>query len=105
MKDDYKRGPISLKNYDMRMQAHGLVKGWGDEWPFLSHSHDYEPTADEVRWERYFREHLGGYPKTFQLWRSGKITYLNMPEALPEQFDTSYKPDHATERGKPPAGS
>jgi len=86
-------GSISLNNYDQRMQFHGkAIKMWGDEWPILSHDPTIPSTANEQAWHQYFRDHLGGFPKTYQLYKNGDIRYLNMPEELPENFDPTYKP-------------
>jgi len=85
-----KAGPISRKNYDYRAELHGFLKQWADTWPFLSSNKELPGTANEHAWERYFTVHLGGYPTTFRMFRSGALTYLNMPEATPELFDSSY---------------
>ena len=84
-------GAITLENYDKRMLFHGTaIKGWGDEWPFLSRS--LPPTANETEWHEYFRNHLGGFPPTYRLYRDGKIDHLNMPEEHPQDFDPTYQP-------------
>ena len=84
-------GPITLTNYDLRAEAYGVkVKQWGESWPFLSHEPSEPPTANEDAWSRYFWEHLGGYPKSFQLFRGGQIRYFNVPDERPELFDPSY---------------
>jgi hypothetical protein len=87
-----KKGPINLNNYDLRAEMHGIMKEWGEHWPFLSHDDQCPPTADEGEWDRYFRDHLGGFPPTFRMYRDGAVRYLNMPEADPQDFDTSYRP-------------
>lgn len=88
-----KTGPIDLVNYDLRMEWFGVtVKKWGEKWPFLSHNPKVPATADEASWDRYFRDHLGGFPPSYELFRDKAIQYLNMPEALPELFDPSYSP-------------
>jgi hypothetical protein len=84
-------GNITLQNYDKRMEIHGkAIKQWGDEWPFLSRDPNIPSTANEAAWHEYFRNHLGGFPKTYQLYKNGHIRYLNMPEELPENFDPTY---------------
>jgi hypothetical protein len=83
--------PISLKNYDKRMLWYGtVIKKWGNEWPVLSHDPNIPSTANETAWHEYFRNHLGGFPPAYRLFRDGKITFLNMPEELPENFDPTY---------------
>lgn len=87
-----KTGPVDLKNYDLRAEWYGAtIKQWGDGWPFLSHDPAIAATADEYAWDRYFYEHLGGYPKSYRLFRNKFIRYFNVPEARPELFDPSYK--------------
>lgn len=84
-------GPITLKNYDLRMEWYGVkIKQWRDNWPFLSRDPDVRSTADEIAWEVYFRDHLGGFPASWQNFRDGSMRYLNVPEARPELFDMSY---------------
>jgi hypothetical protein len=85
-------GPITVKNYDQRMEAYGLKMGWEDNWPFLSRDPMIEGTADQGAWDLYFRDHLGGFPPTYRLFRDGVIRYLNMPEERPELFDPTYDP-------------
>ena len=76
------------------MLWHGTeVKHWENNWPFLSHDEgDYPATASETAWEWYFLMHLGGYPKSYRLFKNGTIKYYNVPEAQPELFDMSYTP-------------
>lgn len=87
-----KNGPVTLKNYDLRVELHGKIKAWGDKWPMLSNDENYPETADRGAWDLYFRDHLGGFPPTYRLFRDGRIRYLNLPERTPELFDTSYLP-------------
>jgi hypothetical protein len=68
------------------------IKKWKDNWPFLSHDRDTEATADEELWDRYFIKHLGGFPTSYKLFKTGKIRFYNLPEPLPEIFDISYEP-------------
>jgi hypothetical protein len=68
------------------------IKQWGDNWPFLSTDPEVPGTANLAAWERYFLDHLGGFPKSYQLFRRGVIRYFNLPEVTPELFDTSYDP-------------
>jgi hypothetical protein len=77
------------------MLYHGMeVQKWKDSWPFLSNDEgETLPTANRSAWEKYFLRMLGGYPKSYQLFRNGTIKYYNMPEARPELFDTRYEPD------------
>lgn len=68
------------------------MKQWKDNWPFLSNDPEVQATADKDKWELYFRDHLGGFPASYVLFRDGVIRYLNMPEAKPETFDPTYVP-------------
>lgn len=87
--------PITLSNYEVRMQWYGkAIRMYEDNWPFLSKNPAIPPTANEQAWHEYFRNHLGGFPKTYRLYIDGIIPYLNMPEEFPEDFDTTYKPQH-----------
>ena len=85
-----KRGPISVSNFDFRSELHGFIKKWGDKWPYLSNNETVSSTADHGAWDQYFRDHLGGFPKTYVMFRDGAIRYMNLPEARPEVFDPSY---------------
>lgn len=87
-----KTNNITVNNYDERMKTHGTKMQWGDNWPFLSKNPAIPPTANEQAWHQYFRDHLGGFPKTYRLYKDSIIQYLNMPEELPENFDPTYKP-------------
>lgn len=91
-----KTGPITLMNYDLRMEWYGAkVKMWGNEWPFLSHDPDVKSTANEDAWMSYFWDHLGGFPPSAKTFRDGVIRYLNVPESKPDFFDPSYAPKAA----------
>jgi hypothetical protein len=92
--DRIKGQPVTLANYDLKMEWYGaIIKKWGDNWPFLSHDEDAHPaTGDEIAWDRYFRQHLGGYPKSYQLFRKDVMKFYNVPEKYPELFDMDYKP-------------
>ena len=85
---------VNRTNYDERVWWHGTkIKQWENNWPFLSHDEDrYPATANETAWDRYFLEHLGGYPASYRLFKKGVIKFYNVPEARPELFDTSWKP-------------
>jgi len=88
-----KEGKITLKNYDLRAELHGAkIKEWKKNWPFLSHKAERQATADEHAWDLYFRDHLGGFPPSYRLFRDGVIEFLNMPETRPELFDRTYQP-------------
>jgi hypothetical protein len=72
---------------------YGRLKQIGDNWPFLSHDEDRFPaTASETVWDRYFTEHLGGYPTSYRLFKTDRIKFYNVPEAQPELFDISWHP-------------
>src|SRR5262245_40798461 len=84
------KGPITRENYDRRVLWYGKMKKWGDNWPFLSNDPEMPATADHAAWDQYYREQLGGYPASYQLFRQGRMKYYNVPEAEPPTFDTSY---------------
>jgi len=85
-----KEGPITGRNYDLRAEWYGAkVKQWGDNWPFLSHDDTFPATADEVAWDAYFRS-LDGMPTVYRMFRDGIIRHMNVPEARPELFDTTW---------------
>lgn len=96
--DSAKKGPVSVANFDLRAGWHGAgIACWneGDEanWPFLSHAPEaYAATADEAAWDRYFLDHLNGYPESYKFFKRGVIRFYNVPEARPELFDSSYQP-------------
>ena len=94
--DWVKKSPITLKTYDLRVLWYGEIKQWGDHWPFLSRDPDVAGSAVESAWDAYFRDHLGGFPPTYRLYRDGVIQHLNAPETLPELFDPTYKPNRET---------
>lgn len=88
-----KRGPVTLQNYDLRVEWYGAkIKQWRDSWPFLSRDQETPATADEVAWDRYFTAQLGGYPPSYRLFRQGVIRFYNVPEARPETFEPGYTP-------------
>jgi hypothetical protein len=91
---EVKTAPVTLWNYDQKAGWYGyaLMK-WADKWPFLSRDPERPGTADEGEWDLYFRDHLSGFPKTYALFRNGRIRYLNMPDHKPEAFDASYHPN------------
>jgi len=85
--------PITLQNYDQMVLLYGRLKQLGNNWPFLSHDEDRFPaTASEPIWDRYFNGHLGGYPTSYRLFKTGVIHFYNVPEAEPEFFDISWHP-------------
>lgn len=87
------KGKINLENYDLRVEWYGAkIKEWGKKWPFLSRNPRVKLTANEHAWDLYFRDHLGGFPAAYRLFRDGVIEYLNVPEATPELFDKDYHP-------------
>lgn len=85
-----KKGDITLENYDLRVEQYGVAARWEDNWPFLSRIDHYPSTADEGEWDLYFRDVLGGFPKTYQLYRDGVINALNLPEKHPGNFDPRF---------------
>ena len=89
--------PITLANYEVMAECHGgpFGKAWATQggWPYLSRNPDHLGTChNEYDWELYFRDHLGGFPPSYQLFRDGVIPYFNLPEQLPQDFDASYSP-------------
>jgi hypothetical protein len=93
MPDWVKKGPVTLRNYDLRaIWFGGEIKQWGDEWPFLTRQEDLTSTADEGEWDAYFRDHLGGFPPSYRLFRDGIIKHWNAPDIAPgPEFDPSWK--------------
>ena len=84
------KGDITLENYDLRVEAHGMKVGWKDNWPLLSRIENIPGTANAGAWDLYFRDVLGGFPKTYQLYRDGIINALNLPEKHPGDFDRRF---------------
>src|SRR5262245_34834472 len=71
-----KAGAVDLRNYDERAAWYGKkVKGYQDDWPFLSHHPEFDSTANEGEWELYFRDHLGGFSNSYRLFRDGIMKY------------------------------
>lgn len=93
MADDFLKGDVARSNFDLRAEWYGTkIKKWGNGWPYLSNRPDVPATADQWAWDNYFRRHLGGGSLVYELFLSGKIPFMNMPEAKPEVFDVSYVP-------------
>lgn len=86
-----KKGPISVANYDMRAELHGVLKQWTDRWPYLTSAEDGKDTADRNEWDLYFRDHLKGFPMSYRLFRDGVIEHWNAPDVSPVEFDPSYR--------------
>jgi hypothetical protein len=86
-------GRVTLQNYDKRVIWYGqTMREAGSDWPFLSHDPATPGTANEADWELYFRNHLGGLPPSYLAFCNGIFDHFNVPEAKPEDFDTTYKP-------------
>lgn len=85
--------PVTLQNYDQMVLLYGKLKKIGDNWPFLSHDEErHAATASEIVWDRYFNDHLGGYPASYRLFKNNTIKFYNVPEVDPRLFDLSYNP-------------
>jgi hypothetical protein len=84
------KGDVTLENYDLRVEAHGIKMGWKDNWPFLSHIEAIPSTANAGAWDLYFRDVLGGFPKTYQNYRDGVTNAINLPEKHPGDFDARF---------------
>lgn len=88
-----RREPITAANFENRAAYHGVkIRQWGDRWPYLSRIVGMPGTADQARWDAYFSLHLKGFPPAYRCFRDGMLPSYNLPEALPEHFDTSYTP-------------
>lgn len=87
-----KTGPITLRNYSFRAEAHCKTK--------TAERQGAHPTiqlgADEFRlWRQYFEEHLGGLPMAMHrmLQNPDDQRQMSVPEPLPQWFDPSFTPD------------
>ena len=86
------KAPVTLLNYDQKAEHHGVkLAGLKDNWPFVSNRENEEDTANREAWEDYFWKHLGGWPRSYRLFRDGVIPSYNFPTVIPEEFDTSYR--------------
>ncbi len=91
------QGAVSLKNYSYRAEAHAASKSdeRKGEHPYVLHPEDpdtTEFTPSFLEWERYFREHLGGYPAAFKLLMDKGAKCFVVPEMKPEWFDPTWVP-------------
>lgn len=105
MPDWAKQGPISLRNYPYRAEAHCAQKS--------SQRQGVHPTvtldSPEGRlWRQYFEVHLGGLPFVMEMLVTKALAELTVPEPVPMWFDPSFEPraDYVSpeyvQRGSPP---
>lgn len=87
-----KTGPITIRNYRYRAEAHCKSK--------TAERSGAHPTillgTDEFRlWRQYFERHLGGLPLVMQrmLENPDDKRSMTVPEPLPQWFDPSFEPD------------
>lgn len=89
-----KYGPISLRNYSFRAEAHCAARAVdrGHVYPTIK-----RPSAEFSLWRQYFETHLGGYPPSFERLLMAEPGQLEMtvPEGEPQWFDPSFEPDHS----------
>ncbi len=83
-------GPISLKNYDYRVEQHNALHSAerGGE-----HSYITLGSPDFPVWHEYFTSHLGGLPWAMQAVIDKEIWSMTLPEKLPQWFDPSFIPN------------
>lgn len=84
-----KTGPITLRNYSYRAEAHCKAKGRGP-YPTIKVG-----TDDFRLWRQYFERHLGGLPMAMQrmLENPDDERQMTVPEEFPQWFDTGFEPD------------
>mgnify|MGYP001613941793 CR=1 FL=1 len=85
-----KKGPISLKNYDYRVEQHNASHSVerGGEHPIISlDSHEFP------LWHEYFTSHLGGLPWAMRAVINKEIWSMTVPEKIPQWFDSSFIPN------------
>jgi len=94
-----KLGPIDVRNYNFRAEAHcaRASGGRGGIHPTITRN-----SSDFAVWNEYFRRHLGGLPLPFKMLMDGDIREMTVPETVPQWFDPSFVPDP---KWKPPATS
>jgi len=83
-------GPISLKNYDYRVEQHNYQHSVerGGEHPTISLD-----SPDFPVWHEYFEVHLGGLPWAMNAIINKEIWSMTVPEKLPQWFDISFVPN------------
>lgn len=85
-----KTGPIGLRNYPFRAEAHCHQRS--------SDRQGHHPTiklgsVECDQWRQYFEVHLGGLPHAMEMLLGGKIVEMTVPEPVPMWFDPSFEPD------------
>ena len=84
-----KLGPISLKNYDYRAEAHMALHSVkrASQHPTITRQ-----SPEFLEWFEYFERHLGDLNWAMNaLWR-GQIGEMTVPEERPQWFDSSFAP-------------
>lgn len=84
-----KTGPIDLKNYNYRCEAHCAQRSVqrGGMHPTITLA-----SPDFRLWHEYFAEHLGGLPWCMGALIDKNIESMVVPEQVPQWFDPSFAP-------------
>lgn len=82
-----KTGPIDLRNYNYRAEAHCADRSKDRDGLHPTISLE---SAELPAWSQYFERHLGGHPRAFQLLLDGTIVEMTLPEQEPQWFDPSF---------------
>lgn len=83
-------GPVSLRNYAFRAEAHCALKSSGrmGEHPIIRLE-----SPELAAWQEYFEVHLGGRPFMFTKLLDKSLLEMTVPEPVPQWFDSSFVPD------------
>lgn len=83
-------GPISLKNYNYRVEQHNAEHSSkrGGEHPTIALDSPEFPL-----WHEYFTSHLGGLPWAMNAIINKEIWSMTVPEKIPQWFDPSFEPN------------
>lgn len=89
MPDWAKTGPIDVRNYSFRAEAHCALKSAERTGihPVITLDSGEFPA-----WQEYFDRHLGGRPKAFAMMLDATIREMTVPEQVPQWFDPSFAP-------------
>lgn len=98
MPDWANRGPVTLRNYPYRAEAHCAAHRdeRNGEHPTIK-----RPSPGFSLWRQYFETHLGGLPAAMErlLQAEPERAEMTVPEREPTWFDPSFEPDlHWVER-------
>ena len=86
-----KMGPIDLKNYSFRAEAHCALKSPGRQG---AHPAIKAGSKEFWLWNEYFDRWLGGRPFVFKMLLDAEpgAREMTVPEAEPQWFDPSFQP-------------